>query len=245
MFLARAQQLGRLGDDEVGALASVMLEPTEVRAGEVIMREGEQPICSVTVLEGISARQKILPDSRRQILAFLIQGDGADLYSYPLKRLDHDVVALTSCLISRIPHERLDELIGRFPRLTITLWRETMLEAAILREHLVRLGLRTAPERMAHLFCELALRLTKAGYGECGKFNLRMSQSDLGDALGISTIHTNRSVKQLREAGLADFVRGRLTILDAAKLRSFAGFDSAYLQPPPLDAAGPLTASRG
>ena len=155
--------LGGIDAEEQAAIAAACGPTLVLEPDTAIVTEGEEPDFSVALLSGLACRANDLPDGRRQILSFQVPGDGVDLYGYALKRLDHTVVTLTRCEVSHIPHALLNGLVVRYPHLALTLWRETILDASIMREQLVRLGQRPALERTANLFCEIAHRMDSAG----------------------------------------------------------------------------------
>ena len=148
-FIDRLIRLGDISAEEQHAILDACEPPMEVAAGADIVSDGEEPGFSVAMLGGVAFRYKSLPDGRRQIISFQVPGDGIDVYGYALKRLDHGVSALTRCKVVHIPHERLDALITRYPRLTLTLWRQTVMDASLMLEQLVRVGQRPALERVA------------------------------------------------------------------------------------------------
>ena len=234
-FIDRLIRLGDISAEEQNAVLDACEPPMEVAAGADIVSDGEEPGFSVAMLSGVAFRYKSLPDGRRQIISFQVPGDGIDVYGYALKRLDHGVSALTRCKVVHIPHERIDALITRYPRLTLTLWRQTVMDASLMLEQLVRVGQRPALERVANLFCEFAHRLDQHGQGQDGVYRLPLTQALLGQAVGLSTVHVNRVVKQLREAGLAKLSRSTLQVLDSKGLKTLGGFDPAYLDPIGLD----------
>ena len=236
-FLARLVALGDIDADEQAAIAAACQPSQIIEANEAIVQMGETPAFSVALLRGLACRINYLADGRRQILAFQVPGDGVDLYGYALKRLDHSVVALTRCEISRIPHAALDDILNRYPRLALTLWRETILDASIMREQLVRMGQRPALERTANLFCEIIHRMDSAGLATSRGYAFPITQSVLAAALGLSVIHVNRVMKQLRDAKVLTLSRTTLTVLDRAQLQSMGDFDPRYLEPVRLGAA--------
>lgn len=229
-FLARLIALGDIDPQEQGAIAAACGPSITLEANQTIVEAGEEPDFSVALLRGIACRVNDLDDGRRQILAFQVPGDGVDLYGYALKKLDHSVVTLTQCEISRIPHAMLDDLVVRYPQLALTLWRETILDTSLMREQLVRIGQRPAMERTANLFCELIHRFESAGFQGGEKYAFPITQGTLASALGISTIHVNRILKQLRDDGVMMLSRSSLIIKDRRKLELLGNFNPAYLE---------------
>ena len=193
-----------------------------------IVSEGEAPTACIILLEGLACRYMSLSDGRRQILAFQAPGDIVDLQSLPMRRMDHSVGALTRCRAAPISHEALRQLIAGHPRIGLALWRDTILDTAVLREWMIGLGQRSAYERMAHLFCEMYYRLRIAGM-QGASFAFPVTQQELGDALGLSVVHVNRVIQRLRAEGLLAHRGGKATILDWRGLRQAGDFDPGYL----------------
>lgn len=220
---------GALADSERAAL-DVMLERTrEFSAGEDLVREGDKPTNSILLLSGFAARYTLVDDGRRQIMAIHVVGDFVDLHSFVLKTMDHSVGALTRCRVALVPHEFLKGVTERLPHLTRLLWLDTLVDAATHREWIVGMGRRSALEQLAHLICELYVRLEVLGQVDGATFELPLTQTDLGDALGLSLVHINRTVRELREADLIKWRGARVTIKDWNKLATLAQFDPTYL----------------
>jgi CRP-like cAMP-binding protein len=228
-FLQRIEQYDALAADERKALLGIIGAPEKVRAGTSIVREGDRPGRSTLLLDGMMYRARNLSDGGRQIVALHIPGDFVDLHSFLLKTMDHDVVALSPSIVARVSHDDLRRVTARYPHLTRLLWLLTLVDGAILREWAAGLGRRTALERTAHLFCELHLRMNAAGRDGDQRFELPVTQTDLADVLGISAVHTNRTLQELRERQLLTFNGGTLQILDIDALWSLANFDPTYL----------------
>jgi CRP-like cAMP-binding protein len=215
--------------DEEAALQAAMGETIRYPADHVFITAG-QPLTSSTLLtEGFICRYKDLSGGQRQITGLHVPGDFPDLHSFTLKYLDHNIMALTACTIVQVPHEKLQAITEQHPHLTRMLWFMTNLDAAIHREWEVSLGRRNAVERTAHLFCELQVRLGIVGLASEREYALPITQTELAECLGLTSVHVNRVLKELRERGLVEFRGGRVTISDPAGLRSVAEFDPAYL----------------
>lgn len=214
---------------EEAAIRGAAAEIRPAPAGTVLVRAGQALDVSILLLSGVVARQKDLADGRRQITELHVAGDFTDLHGFTLKRLDHDVVALSACSMALFPHRQIKAITEQHPHLGRVYWFLTNLDAAIHREWELSLGRRTALERMAHLFCELQVRLGLVGLADAGGYALPLTQGALAECLGLTTVHVNRTLKQLRDEGLAELRRGRLVIFDLAGLRRTAGFDPAYL----------------
>jgi CRP-like cAMP-binding protein len=202
----------------------------DVPSDRVVVRAGEELHVSILLIDGLMCRYKDLRNGERQIMELHVPGDFLDLHSFLLKRLDHNVMALVPCRIAIVPHARLTAITERYPHLTRLLWLTTLIDAAIHREWLVSLGRRSAIQRIAHFFCEMHARLSVVGLAEPAGFPLRITQIDLAECLGLTSVHVNRVLRQLRETGLAVFRDGRVDIADFPGLRRIAEFDPDYLQ---------------
>ena len=227
--LLRLRARDEISEAEEAAIRSSVDQIRAVEAGTVLVQANRELDHCVMLLGGVVARQKDLPDGRRQITELHVAGDFTDLHSFTLKRLDHDVMALTACSVALVPHTRIRTLTEHFPHLGRVYWFMTNLDAAIHREWEVSLGRRNALERMAHLFCELQVRLQLVGLADDTGYQLPLTQIILAECLGLTTVHINRTLKQLRDEGLVEFSRGRVTIKNLAALRHAAHFDPAYL----------------
>jgi CRP-like cAMP-binding protein len=200
-----------------------------VAAKTTIIRAGDRLTTSTMLLEGLMCRYKDLRDGQRQITELHVSGDFVDLHSFTLKRLDHNIMALTACEIATVPHERLTVLTEQSPHLTRLYWFTTNLDASVHREWEVSLGRRSAHSRIAHLFCEIQARLRVVGLADETGFAFPITQIDLAECAGMTSVHVNRVLRDLREEKLVEFRRGRVSILDGSKLRRLAEFDEAYL----------------
>jgi CRP-like cAMP-binding protein len=228
LFL-KTHRVPAITEDERAALEQAVVRTTTYNAKQIIVRQ-QTPLTQCTLLlEGFVERYKDTPEGRRQILAIHIPGDFVDLHSYPLKRLEHSVAALTDVRVALFPHADIRALTKTSATLTELLWRSTLVDAAINREWIVSIGARSAAIRLAHLFCEMYLRLERIGHATTTTFQLPLTQVDLADATGLTAVHANRMLRQLRESGLVAFRQGEVEILDWDGLRRFAKFDPAYL----------------
>jgi CRP-like cAMP-binding protein len=194
-----------------------------------IAREGDQPTDVHVLLSGWACRYKQFEDGRRQVVSFFLPGDMCDINVFILKEMDHSIATITSANVADLPREFFDEISASHPRIATALWWETLVSAAIQREWTMSLGQRTATERMAHLLCEIFLRLRLAGLTEGNSCEFPLIQSDLAEATGLSKVHVNRTLQELRSSGLV-VLRGRtLMIPNLDHLMSAALFNSNYL----------------
>ena len=227
--LRRVRARDTLSDDEERAIRNAVLEERHHPAGKTIVHAGEPLEFSTILLDGFMARYKDLRDGQRQISELHVPGDFADLHSFTLKHLDHGVMTLTPCRVAVMPHARLAEITRDLPHLTRVYWFHTNLDAAIHREWELSLGRRSALARTAALFLELRERLALVGMADDGGYDLPLTQVTLAECLGLTAVHVNRTLRELREEGLMTFADRRVRIHDPVGLKRAADFDPAYL----------------
>ena len=227
--LSRLRARDEISEAEEAAIRKSAAQTKHVRAGVVITPAGEEQSCSTVLLSGLVSRTKMLLDGRRQITQLHVPGDFVDLQSFSLKVLDHDIVALAECDLALVPHAALRDITEAHPHLTRVYWFLTNVDAAANREWEVWLGQRSALARLASLFCELNIRLGLVGLNDDGGFDLPMTQTDLADCLGLTSVHVNRTLRELRERSLVAFRGSRVEIQDWDGLRSVAEYDPTYL----------------
>jgi CRP-like cAMP-binding protein len=227
--LTKLRARDELSAEEELAIQDAVSEIRDYPADRTFIRAGELLNHSSLLLDGIASRHKDLRDGQRQITELHVPGDFTDLHSFTLKRLDHHVMTLTPCAIAVVPHEKLREITERFPHLTRVYWFATNLDAAIHREWELSLGRRSAISRLAHLLCELRVRLGLVGLADESGYDLPLTQEDLADCLGLTSVHINRTLKELREQDVVVFRSGRVDIADLRSLERIAEFNPAYL----------------
>ncbi|TXM64025.1 Crp/Fnr family transcriptional regulator [Methylobacterium sp. WL120] len=232
LLVRRLERIGRLSNVERHAVESLPTKVQRLRPRQDIVREGDKPEHSCLIVEGWAFRYKLLGGGRRQILSFHVPGDVPDLHSLHIDTMDHGLAALTEATIAFIPHESLFEVTKRFPGLAGILWRETLIDAAIFRQWITGMGQRDAFGRMAHLLCELYCKLEAIGLASEQRCTLPITQGELGDALGLSSVHTNRTLQELRAQGLVTLRSQALSITSWDGLVRAAEFNPAYLQLP-------------
>lgn len=215
--------------EEEAAIRGSVGEVREVGADVKLIRAGEELDVSLLLLEGVACRFKDLRNGERQISELHVAGDFMDLHSFTLKRLDHHVMTLTPCTMAVVPHDAIRQITEDHPHLTRVYWFSTNMDAAIHREWELSLGRRTAMQRVANLFCELYVRLDVVGLAEKNSYALSLTQTDLAECLGLTSVHVNRMLKDLREQELATYRSGRVEILDWERLQKVAEFDPSYL----------------
>lgn len=236
-LVEKIERRGRpLNAEEIEALRDAISKTTDYGPGQDIVREHEYCTSSNLLISGWAYRYSDLPDGRRQTLALHMAGDFVDLHSFQLRRMDHSVRTLTASTVASVPHEHLTRITERFPHLTRQLWFSTLLDAAIMRKWMLSLGQRSASENMAHLFCEIFHRASIVGLVQDGAFTFPLTQTEFGEALGISAVHTNRVLKALRQAGLVAVSGRSVKVLDLRAMEDLAAFDPTYLYLDPADA---------
>ena len=223
----RARDL--LPPEEEQVLREAVSEVRELPRDRTIVRAGTVLHESILLLDGFACRYKDLSEGQRQIMELHVPGDFLDLHGFLLKQLDHHVGSMTPVRFALVPHERLRAITESHPHLARMLWFSTLLDAAIHRERILSIGRRSAAARIAHLFCEIYVRLDVIGLADGGSYRFPLTQSELADASGLTSVHVNRMLKRLRTDGLLTFRGGEVTIHDWERLQHVAEFDPAYL----------------
>lgn len=227
--LRKLRQRTSISAGEQRAIEGLVSEVRTVRADQAIIRAGEKLNSSVLLLDGWTARTSDLASGGRQISELHIAGDFIDLHGFTLKMLDHDLRTFTPCRLAMVPHERLEQMLEKHPRLARIYWFSTNVDAAIHRAWVLSLGQRSALSHMAHLFLELYLRLDNVGLVEDGGYAFPLTQREIAECLGLTTVHANRTVQELRRRGLIVFADRRARILDRRGLEALAEFDPRFL----------------
>lgn len=201
----------------------------EIPAHGYVVREGDRPTHSCLLRSGYAFRQKLVASGERQILAVQVRGDLIDLQNSLLRHADHTVQALTRIEAAFMPRDAIVDLAFSRPEIGKLMWFDTLVEASIAREWLTNVGRRDAYTRIAHLLCEFALRLEKAGLGDRGRYELPMTQDQLADATGLTSVHVNRTLRAMDEAGFISRDKRAVTINDWAALADAGDFNDEYL----------------
>ena len=227
---AKLSQFVSLAAAEVDFLEALCAPEERFKTGVTIFDEGGAPRSAFVVTRGMACRYRLLPDGRRQILAFLIPGDFCDLHVFLLKAMDHSVGVLVPTRIAAIERDTVVDIILNRPRLGAALWWCAMQEAAMARERIVALGRRNARGRVAYLLCELVWRQRAINVAEDHSIRLPLTQTDLADALGLTAVHVNRVLQRFRHDELIKLQQRRLTVINFARLEAIAELTPAYLQ---------------
>lgn len=235
-LVRKLEAFGPLPEKDKGVLDGIGADARSVPSGTDLIREGDSPDGVFLILDGFACRYKLRANGMRQIMAYLVPGDFSDLDAALLSHMDDSIATLSACQVVRIAPETIQDLLRR-PALARALRMVTLVDAATAREWLVNLGRRSAIERLAHLFCELSSRLAVVGLVERGGYRLPITQANLADTTGLSAVHVNRSLRDLRDAGLIELQRQHLAILDLPRLQELADFRPNYLHVGGLAAA--------
>ena len=229
VHLKKLRKRVEISAEEERVIRDSVAETKRVGPDQLVVRSGQELSVSLMLLDGWLARIKDLAGGERQVTQLHVAGDFADLHGFTLKRLDDDVATLSDCKIGVVPHETIREITERYPRLARIFWFSTNMDAAIQRELALSLGQRSAISRMAHLFCELFVRLDVVGKVSDDGYEFPLTQRELSECLGLTVVHANRTLQELRRRGLIELGNRRLTIHDRRGLDGIAEFDPSYL----------------
>jgi CRP-like cAMP-binding protein len=221
-----------LDSEDEAAIATLPMTIKETPARATLAREGSTPTHCCVLLEGLACRSKTTDTGKRQILSVHIPGEILDLEALHLRVLDHDVATLSKCRVGLISHEALLAVTRARPMVAEALWRYTARDAAVFREWIVNIGRRPALNRLAHFLVEVGTRLEKVGLANDASFELPMTQLDIADALGLTPVHVNRVVQELRRSGLLELHKYTVALPDLKRLKEVAAFDDLYLRQP-------------
>ena len=232
-LLRRLHTVSGLDDADIAAIRALPINVRHWEAGRTIVSDGERPTECCLVIEGFCIRAKTTASGQRQILSIHIPGEIPDLQSLHLHRMDHDLIAVAPSTLGFISHTSMRALTRANPNVAEVLWRDTLIDSAIFREWIVNVGQRPAMNRLAHTVVELRRRLAVTGREAGDTFEMPLTQEQIGEALGITGVHANRVIKQLRQEGIVELHRGRVTVLDERKFLELADFDGRYLHQSP------------
>ena len=219
----------QLSQEDRAAILSLPFRREAFAKDAYLLRQGQHPSESTLLLRGFAYRQKLLSDGGRQIIAFVLPGEFADLQPDVLGTADHNVQSLNRSEAAIIPRSALIDLAQARPAVRKAMWIETLTDASILREWVVNVGRRDSRARIAHLLCEIAIRMNSSGATDGEILDFPVTQEQLADATGLTAVHTNRMLQALRRDGLIQLTSGSLRILDWKALRQVGDFDDLYL----------------
>ncbi|MDB5699338.1 MAG: Crp/Fnr family transcriptional regulator [Alphaproteobacteria bacterium] len=228
-LVERWSQRFQLDEADLAAIASLPHIERVLERDSYIVREGEASTNCCLLLSGFAYRHKLVKAGARQIISLHISGEFVDMQNCLLGTADHNVQTLSRAEVAFIPQAALLELAASRPAVGRAMWRDTMIDSSIFREWVVNVGRRDSLTRIAHLLCELATRLGAAGLAQDHSFNLPLTQEQLADATGLTSVHTNRVLQALRRDGLISLSTRSLKILDWNRLREVGDFNARYL----------------
>jgi CRP-like cAMP-binding protein len=228
-FVRRLTSVIRLAQSEQQAILDLPVRLAEIKPDQEIVREGDRPLRMFFIIEGMTCTYKLTAEGRRQIVMFHMSGDAPDLQSVHLTTLDVSIATITPATVGFVEHEHILRLCEQYPRVAAGFWRHTLIDAAIFREWMTSIGQRQAPSRIAHLLCELYLRADAVGLADQGRMAFPITQLEIADALGLSSVHVNRSIQELRRKQLVLLGDSTLQILDWRGLQRAGDFNPNYL----------------
>ena len=227
--LRKLERLAHLDENDRQAFHALHAKIETHPANTVLAKNGARAAECILLIEGIGCRHKETRDGARQIISFHLAGDFLDLQQMWLPRADHVVQTLSPAMIARIAAQDLRALAAERPRIGEALWRDTLIDGAIAREWVVNVGRRDAMARIAHLLCEYAARREAAGFGPRDRFDLPMTQEQIGDTTGLTSVHVNRKLHELEALDVIARDRRTLHIRDWPRLMRIGDFDATYL----------------
>ncbi|MBB4003195.1 Crp/Fnr family transcriptional regulator [Aurantimonas endophytica] len=227
ILIKRLHRSTGLDETELADLRTLPATLREIGKNETISREGDRVHQCVLIIDGFLARFLDTREGKRQILSFYVPGDIPDLQSLHLPTMDHSLGSIAPSRIAMIPHQALAEVSGRNPRIASALWRETLIDGSVTRRWVRCLGRLNARQRVAHMLCELYVRLEAVGLAD--RPIRLMTQQDIGDAMGLTVVQINRTLRDLRSEGLIRVEKRHLTIVHRERLQKIAEFDPFYL----------------
>lgn len=225
----RGRRRNELSAEETDALEDAVDAVEVVPPRTVLASRGDRLNRSTLIIDGYACRYMDARDGYRQILSYHVAGDFIDLHSFPTRYIDHDIATISKVTLAYVRHDRLEALMTERPHLAKLLWFSTMLDAAQHREWIFRIGRLDAAGRLAHFICETFYRMQAVDRVQDGTCDLPLTQQDLGEIAGLTSVHVNRVLRRLREDGLAIVGRGKLQILDLDRLARLGEFKTDYL----------------
>jgi CRP-like cAMP-binding protein len=231
--LTRRVLLGRgiepLTSRERAQLEGAITQVRPLAARSIVVRKGEALAHVTLLLRGVLGRHADDRRGHRQLVSLHVPGDLVDLHAYPVKRLDHDLAALTDAEVAIMPHAAIEAIMGADAELARKLWFATLLDGAVNRAWIFRLGRLDGHGRVSHFLAETGSRLQAVGLGRLNRFPLPITQADVGDACGLTSVHVSRVLKGLRDADICTFRDGEVIVHDLAAMLTSGQFDPSYL----------------
>jgi CRP-like cAMP-binding protein len=228
-LVRKLSKLAELNETDRAAILSLPYTTEEVRAGRYLIRERSSPGRCCLLVRGFACRSKMSANGGRQIVSFHLQGDLLDVQHLLLLVADHNVETITDVEVAWITKDDLSRLAFEHPNIGRALWRDTLIDASVFREWVLNVGRRDAKVRIAHMLCEFAARCVAAGLGSPERFELPMTQEQIGDATGLTPVHVNRMLRVLGEDGVIARAGRTIRIADWKRMQRVADFDATYL----------------
>lgn len=228
-FINKLRGFATLNEEDVTTLVAASSRSRQYAARHDLIREGDRPGPVFIMLEGWACRYKVLPSGTRQVLAFLMPGDACDLHIGLLAEMDHSIQTITPARVATIERVEMDAIMEHQPGIARAMYISQLVDEGTMRAWITSMGRRTSTERVAHLMCELYLRARNIGLTGEDSLSLPLSQILLADALGMTAVHINRVLKELRLQGAMALRRGSLDIIDPEMIVRIAGFGDGYL----------------
>ncbi len=228
-LLRRMALVYHLTEAEKAAVAELPFKAVTFGPHVNIVKDGQIAMQSCVIVSGITCWSKVTTAGKRQISSVAFSGDMPDLHGLHLKPLDSNLSTITSCRLGFVSHSALEALFKHQPNIAVAMWRLTLIDAAVFREWVTNVGSRPAYTRLAHLFCEVFLRAQSIRVGDDRTCSFPLTQTEIGECTGLSTVHINRNIQQLRADRLISLEAGVLTVLDWGRLQRAGDFDAVYL----------------
>ncbi|HEY0112512.1 MAG TPA: Crp/Fnr family transcriptional regulator [Allosphingosinicella sp.] len=228
-MVQRLERRSPLSPSSRQALLGLPHNLRKLAAGAHIVRDGDCTEHCALLLSGFAYRYKITGEGARQIISIHMAAEFVDLQNAMLQMSDHSVQTLTEVEAAMIPRQAVQELALGNPEIGQALWIDTLIDASIFREWVVNVGRRDSRARVAHLLCEFSLRMEAAGLARDHRYELPMTQEQLADAVGLTSVHVNRVLKQLGEEGLISRDKRSIVIEDWDRMRHVGDFNERYL----------------
>ena len=230
-LLRKLTVLNKLNEEEIHSIRSLPLRPQHFKAGATIISTGQLVSECCLLVEGYACRHKLASDGGRQIVSFHVAGDILDVQHLLFEKADHNVQTITDAAVVFFPMRDLRRLIEERPEIGKALWRDCLVDASIFREWVLNVGRRDAKMRIAHMLCEFAAKCEAAGLGSPAHFTLPMTQEDIGDATGLTSVHVNRMLRVLTDEGVIARAGREIRIADWPRMKLVADFQPDYLHP--------------
>jgi CRP-like cAMP-binding protein len=228
-MLRKLEYSGPLNESDRKAVLALPCRLMTIEPNHYVVREGDKPTHSCLLRSGFVYRHKLVADGARQICSIHMDGDIVDLQNSLLGTADHNVQALTRSEVAFIPREAIKQIAFERPAVGMAMWLDTLVDGSIFREWIAKVGRRDARMRIAHLLCEFSLRLEAAGLGDHTKYTLPMTQEQLADCTGLTSVHVNRTLQALDKDGVISRTTRSVTVDDWKRLASEGDFSSGYL----------------